>query len=92
MTHDELLTKVDKRQYHPITGEVLTGTIYYRYLEALRAIVELHKPKEQVTSMNVTTSKVFSTQTICTQCSEGLGAYATVYPCPTIKAIEKELG
>ena len=92
MTHDELLAKVDKRQYHPITGEVLTGTIYYRYLEALRAVVELHKPKEEVTSINVTTGKVFSSHIVCPECSKGSGAYVIIYPCPTIQAIEKELG
>jgi hypothetical protein len=84
VTHDELLTRLKE-------GQWVDKDEMHRRSNALRAVVELHKPKEQVTSMNVTTGKVFSTQTICTQCSEGLGVYATIYPCPTIQAIEREI-
>jgi hypothetical protein len=46
---------------------------------ALRAVVELHKP--------LTTPNNF---THCPECQYGSAAGS--YPCPTIQAIEKELG
>jgi hypothetical protein len=49
---------------------------------ALRAVVELHKP---IDNPNFPDSDRW-----CWQCAEGRG-YAK-YPCPTIQAIEKELG
>lgn len=76
MTHDELLAKVDL-----VCG--CTDSI------ALLAVVELHKPREEVTGIN-DRGDVLSSQTICNICT-GLGAFSTKYPCPTIKAIEKEL-
>jgi hypothetical protein len=83
MTHDELLEKIN--QFDAYTYDSNESLI-----KALRKIVKLHQTREQVTGMN-STGQILSTQTICSQCSEGLGAYATVYPCPTIQAIEKEL-
>jgi hypothetical protein len=51
-------------------------------VKALRAVVELHKP---IYNPNFEKSDLW-----CWQCAEGRG-YAK-YPCPTIQAIEKELG
>ena len=46
------------------------------YRKALRAVVELHKP---------TPEAVFVSEIECKPCD-------SAYPCPTIQAIEKELG
>ena len=48
---------------------------------ALRAVVELHKPKNYILKEGEVTEKW------CTGDTETL----TKYPCPTIQAIEKEL-
>ena len=71
MTHDELLAKINYD---------IEGNPYDEYMQALRAVVELHKPMsdrmpdcaECVTIHQGETDVVF-------------------YPCPTIQAIEKEL-
>ena len=49
---------------------------------ALRAVVELHKPIE------------ISNEQLCNACEEWTneGQKQLFYPCPTIQAIEKELG
>ena len=48
-----------------------------QYIKALRAVVELHKPTKAI--------KGADEYDACKHC------YPTVYPCPTIQAIEKEL-
>ena len=71
MTHDELLAKINYD---------IEGNPYDEYMQALRAVVELHKPMsdrmpdcaECVTIHQGETDVVF-------------------YPCHTIQAIEKEL-
>jgi len=70
MTHDELLAKLVQTQGGPV-------------YQALRAVVELHKPERGVIEswfkwLNGT--KIIG----CRLCDE-------LYPCPTIQAIEKEL-
>ena len=51
------------------------------FMLALRAVVELHKP--------YTWQKYVS----CSACEvNSSGEYSTPYPCPTIQAIEKEMG
>ena len=75
MTHDELLAKVSNYKNAGLGS-----------LVALRAVVELHKPEEEVTGMGVTFEGVttsLSTQLRC-DCK-------AQYPCLTIQAIEKEL-
>jgi len=74
MTHDELVKKLTPS---------LTHTVYFEFgaipiLNALRAVVELHKPDSTGG---------------CNACEEWTneGPYQVVYPCPTIQAIEKEL-
>jgi len=81
MTHDELLADINKE----IDEKAFVPERYYpiRYLQALRAVVELHKPD--------------ILQGICSYCSRDFiqdcyDAVPVTYPCPTIQAIEKELG
>ena len=68
MTYKELLAKISF--YDPYYCEELQN--------ALRSIVELHKPDGG----------------LCNHCEEGfiMGSIPVVYPCPTIQVIEKELG
>jgi hypothetical protein len=68
MTHDKLLAKLVQTQGGPV-------------YQALRAVVELHKPK------NYIIKGLEVTESWCTADSESL----TPYPCATIQAIEKEL-
>ena len=76
MTHDELLAKLDLYIEDINADYGLVEGLY-----ALRAVVELHKPKNYII-------KGFEvTESWCTGDSESL----TPYPCPTIQAIEKEL-
>ena len=67
MTHDELLASINN-------FTVVDG-IFMK--DALRAVLELHKPIEGK----------------CNACEQWTneGAYQLPYPCPTIQAIEKEL-
>ena len=76
MTHDELLIEINRR----------LDVSYYngdpQSMQALRAVVELHKPAFAVVD-GVKGAEW------CYQCADQRG-YAK-YPCPTIQAIEKEL-
>ena len=74
MTHDELLAKINP-------SNTTDQETYLAPYNALRAIVELHKPL----------NSLWYKQTICESCQEG-NDYPITYPCPTIQAIEKELG
>ena len=69
MTHDELLAKIN---HNYVTHNGFEISNLY---DALRAVVELHKP---------TVNLDFPYQPECSGCKE-------TYPCPTIQAIEKEL-
>ena len=96
MTHDELLARIDaaidkrKRIYgtigtrSPEIPRVLTD--YHNtgisFLLALRAVVELHK---EIPSRGANYPAHFPSAPDCAECSLN-------YPCPTIQAIEKELG
>ena len=76
MTHDELLEKIKREEDYLKTYAEGYGFVV---TDALRAIIELHKP--------------FGNAVIwCDQCSclESEGEIV-FYPCPTIQAIEKEL-
>jgi hypothetical protein len=70
MTHHELLASLERMMNH--------DAIFMK--DALRAVVELHKP-ELHQNNNVEG---------CVQCSSFSYRYVE-YPCPTIQAIEKEL-
>ena len=77
MTHDELLKQVN--DYISSECDCESCKFINGPYQALRAVVELHKP--------------FGNAVIwCDQCSclESEGEIV-FYPCPTIKAIEKEL-
>lgn len=85
MTHDELLAEINKdidqtplvKDYYPLKA-----------LFALRAVVELHKPFE------TTPPWEYVKYMACDACESWTtdGAFYLPYPCPTIQAIEKELG
>ncbi len=81
MTHDELLAYIDDStnglKHEHLFEKLITNT------KALRAVVELHKPSF------ATVDGVKGVEW-CYQCADQRG-YAK-YPCPTIQAIEKELG
>jgi hypothetical protein len=74
MTHDELSIELNRRlQVALYNGDIPV-------IHALRAVVELHKPLDNLIAE------------FCSHCTEmsGKDVY-TLYPCLTIKAIEKEL-
>ena len=77
MTHDELLADIDKKIL------LSEHTIYPIFMQALRAVVELHS---YIIYKNTETDEMYKQ---CHECS-GNG-YHELYPCPTIQAIEKEL-
>jgi hypothetical protein len=88
MTHDELMVKINQRYWKMFNHNSLDQTessiehrtfIQNQYF-ALRAVVELHKPDEP---------DFPDEWESCVECS-GNG-YVAMYPCQTIKAIEKEL-
>ena len=75
MTHDELLYRVNwaSERYHDTDGRA-------QYFNALRAVVELHKPWNN------------GDKDICQECANLIDPWSeNCYPCPTIQAIEKEL-
>ena len=91
MTHDELLAEIKSRVLHP--AQDITNPITWEHkaklADALRAVVELHKPDEDG---------------VCKQCNGecwGCGEWGCrfkcdcdchpKYPCPTIQIIEKEM-
>lgn len=71
MTHDELLIEINRR----------LDVAYYngdpQSMQALRAVVELHKP-----------TPLDERGDVCLTCCPDL---LTLYPCSTIQIIEKEL-
>ena len=75
MTHDELLTEVNRRL------EVALYNGDHQSLQALRAVVELHKQ----------TPENRYPENLCQGCSMTEEVVYVYYPCRTIKAIEKEL-
>ena len=79
MTHDELLEELNEI-INDFDTKYDNSNPYYK---ALRAVVELHKPAFAVVD-GVKGAEW------CYQCADQRG-YAK-YPCPTIQAIEKELG
>ena len=72
MTHEELLAKL-----WILPADVTELQHGAKVVQALRAVVKLHKPDSG----------------LCNHCEEGfiMGSIPVVYPCPTIQAIEKEL-
>ena len=76
LTHEELLEEIDNHTISGVANPVLA--------DALRAVVELHKP-----------GKNDDEELGCRECSklmmDGSRVLTYRYPCPTIKAIQKEL-
>ena len=81
MTHDELLDKIE-REKNFLKTQCYEGSAIgtFTVIEALRAVVELHKPDE---------SDFPDEWESCVECS--IGGLSAFYPCNTIQAIEKEL-
>jgi len=84
MTHDELLEHInkdiDQGGFASACGEWFPA----RSLLALRAVVELHKHHGESWSVS---GELRPTSNTCEECG-----IEFPYPCPTIRAIEKELG
>jgi len=75
MTHDELLAKIVN---YP------DSILFAQYYRALRAIAELHYPW-------IYTNYRGQEIPFCRGCYRGVEDGFDEYPCPTIRAIEKEL-
>ena len=75
MTHEELLNKLWILPAN--VSELQHGA---KAVKALRAVVELHKP----------ISSEYFDKDVCLSCTPDIDAFV-YYPCPTIKAIQKEL-
>ena len=75
MTHEELLAKINDVGHSVEYGHGIDTSRIVKQLSALRAVVELHKP------FDFTLGGEPYTGCCCGQ----------DYPCPTIKAIKKEL-
>ena len=84
MTHNELLVRINAN----LCGKDGCDGEHYKKDNingewfALRAVVELHKPVQ---------SYMFDEEA-CFHCSSEEDRSEILYPCPTIQAIEKELG
>ena len=84
MTHDELLAKVELTlgtyisKYYGSKKDVELRSDVIDSLQALRAVVGLHKPKDFAIDTDFPWVG-------CKECER-------LYPCPTIQTIEKELG
>ena len=83
MTHDELLAKVDDITFKLDKGTFADTNKLLFQSNALRAVVELHKPV--LRAVIVSDNDHFTTTEWCELCNR-------LYPCKTIQAIEKELG
>ena len=77
MTHDELLWVINS----VVEAGPCETVGHWSSAKALLAIVELHKPYDN--SYDIDGSDLR-----CSECGQGF----EYYPCPTIQAIEKELG
>jgi len=77
MTHDELLIEINRR----LDVALYNGDA--QSIHALRAVVELHKPSQEN----------YTGEIGCVGCdvNSEYGTWQEEYPCPTIRAIEKEL-
>jgi hypothetical protein len=77
MTHGELLDAINRQI---ITAPPFALGGYTKFLQGLSAVVELHSPLDNLIAE------------FCSHCTEMSGEdIYTLYPCLTIKAIEKEL-
>ena len=72
MTHNELLARIDYMKFEVGDSGINEESTA---IQALRAVMELHKPRTD--------------EAVCVHCSKT--GFWIAYPCPTIQAIEKEL-
>ena len=91
MTHDELLFKIYEIHNNSSDAGQEANKQYkgmIKFMQALRAVVELHKPVMGFTGgYDGEENELWEEQ--CHECS-GNG-FSQMYPCYTIEAIEKEL-
>ena len=87
MSHDELLKKIDEE------GEFLVQHFDSkpRVHSALRAVVELHKPEYWENIHDSSWNGLDCSVCVSVGTLED-PSYKIEYPCPTVQAIEKELG
>jgi len=78
MTHDELLEKIDSVFYEEEGGMQLDFAGFNNQYRAIRAVVELHKPRYMGCG-----------EDDC--CGPDMCGCGDTLPCPTIQAIEMEL-
>lgn len=85
MIQKELLTKINWACDNVVNNGTYSALslAIANSINALRAVVELHKP-ENVYLPNGLGEKI----DVCEDCQDNIGQ--TIYPCPTIQAIEKE--
>jgi hypothetical protein len=83
VNHDELLARIAKLSITPETNVVPS-----ELATALMAVVELHKPFE-IPDEAKNSDTLLQDGIACYLCSTECYHH---YPCPTIQAIEKELG
>ena len=81
MTHSEIIAKMDDFNIGLSNGFGDAKTLVH-FVNALRAVVELHKPEEFENGPD-------DYKLVCSHCQ--LGVIGEAYPCETIQAIEKEL-
>ena len=88
MTHDELLSKLADDYQFADYAELRDEQGFLPTHQALRAVVELHKPVMGFTGgYDGEENELWEEQ--CQECS-GNG-FSQMYPCPTIQGIDKEL-
>lgn len=90
MTHDELLANIEWLKGVYVNRKNCQACI--KYLDTISAVVELHKPFQVATGGSWTPEGSTQTfETTCNHCGQLNSAVMVLYPCPTIRAIEKEL-
>ena len=91
MSNDELLAKIDYTVAIYEGLSVLDTRVLTAYLKALRAVVELHKPTDDGLGCSYEFIECHDETGLGCDIPRTCNQYKP-YPCPTIQAIEKELG
>jgi hypothetical protein len=86
MTHDELLAKINIGAKFDGPTWSIDGNFLIKQSLSLRAVVELHKPEQEIGGGCDENGQELW---VCIHCIDGDGFQD--YPCPTIQAIQKEL-
>ncbi len=87
MTHDELLAKINN-----LPETIGLAEFKVRH-DALLAVVELHKPSEELFRKVEFMSGIEANYSVCEYCNGLIDnpKITVIYPCRTIQTIEKEL-